>query len=115
MKCGDLVRHLARYGCYLKREGKEHSLLYGEDGRHIYGGAVSPDGRYLLFTRSLTDGNEDTAVLSLMRFSDAPIIAAESKALRKLLLLPASVVFAALGLLCAYAGRRRRRVNVFAN
>src|SRR5439155_8121295 len=65
-------------------EGGEHSLLYGEDGRHIYGGAVSPDGRYLLFTRSLTDGNEDTAVLSLMRFSDAPIIAGESKALRKL-------------------------------
>jgi Tol biopolymer transport system component len=65
-------------------EGKEHSLLYGEDGRHIYGGAVSPDGRYLLFTRSLTDGNEDTAVLSLMRFRDAPIIAGESSALRKL-------------------------------
>lgn len=34
---------------------------------------------------------------------------------RKLLLVPAWAVFAALGLLCAYAGRRRRRVNVFAN
>jgi Tol biopolymer transport system component len=65
-------------------EGKEHSLLYGEDGRHIYGGAVSPDGRYVLFTRSLTDGNEESAVLGLMRFSDAPVIAGESKALRKL-------------------------------
>jgi Tol biopolymer transport system component len=65
-------------------EGNEHSLLYGEDGRHIYGGSISPDGRYVLFTRSLTDGNEDTAVLGLIRFSDAPIIAGESKALRKL-------------------------------
>jgi hypothetical protein len=35
--------------------------------------------------------------------------------LRKLLLVPAWAVFATLGLLCAYAGRRRRRVNVFAN
>jgi hypothetical protein len=34
---------------------------------------------------------------------------------RKLLAVPAWAVFAVLGLLCAYAGRRRRRVNVFAN
>jgi hypothetical protein len=33
----------------------------------------------------------------------------------KLLAVPVCAVFAALGLLCAYAGRRRRRVNVFAN
>jgi hypothetical protein len=33
----------------------------------------------------------------------------------KLLGLPAWGAFAALGILCAYAGRRRRRVNVFAN
>jgi hypothetical protein len=33
----------------------------------------------------------------------------------KLLGAPAWGVFAALGILCAYAGRRRRRVNVFAN
>jgi len=35
--------------------------------------------------------------------------------LSKLLLLPASAVFLALGAIFAYAGRRRRRVNVFAN
>jgi hypothetical protein len=35
--------------------------------------------------------------------------------LRKLLGVPAWATFAVLGLLCAYAGRRRRRVNVFAN
>ena len=26
MKRGDLLRHLRRYGCYLKREGGSHSL-----------------------------------------------------------------------------------------
>lgn len=26
MKRGDLLRHLRRYGCYLKREGANHSL-----------------------------------------------------------------------------------------
>jgi hypothetical protein len=34
---------------------------------------------------------------------------------RRLLLLPTWLVFAMLGLVLAYAGRRRRRVNVFAN
>jgi choline-glycine betaine transporter len=33
----------------------------------------------------------------------------------KLLLLPAWSVFALLGMLAAYAGRRRRRTNIFAN
>jgi hypothetical protein len=35
--------------------------------------------------------------------------------IRKLLLLPTWALFTALGALLAYAGRRRRRVNVFAN
>lgn len=26
MKTGDLLRHLRRHGCYLKREGRAHSL-----------------------------------------------------------------------------------------
>jgi hypothetical protein len=34
---------------------------------------------------------------------------------RKLLQVPAWAVFTVLGLLLAYAGRRRRRVNVYAN
>jgi len=34
---------------------------------------------------------------------------------RRLLILPAWLVFGVLGLVLAYAGRRRRRVNVFAN
>jgi hypothetical protein len=35
--------------------------------------------------------------------------------LRKVLLVPTWALFGALGLLLAFAGRRRRRVNVFAN
>jgi hypothetical protein len=35
--------------------------------------------------------------------------------IRKLLLLPTWVVFGVLGMLVAYTGRQRRRVNVFAN
>ena len=64
-------------------DGKQNSMLYGEAGRHIYGGAVSPDGKYVVFTRSLTDGNEDTAEIGLIRLSDAPVVAGDSRALRQ--------------------------------
>jgi len=66
--------------------GKKRGLVYGEDGRHIYGGALSPDGKYVLFTRSAKDGGGSErggAPGGLMRLSDAPIIGGSSKALRK--------------------------------
>jgi len=68
------------------REGKSRSLVYGEDGRHIYSGGISPDGKYVLFTRSKPDLGEvnDSVAMSLIRLSDAPIIGGESKALHKL-------------------------------
>ena len=59
-----------------------HAACIGEDGKHIYGGAVSPDGQYVVFTRSLTDGDLETALMSVMRLSDAPIVSGESKFLR---------------------------------
>ncbi|HWB96250.1 MAG TPA: hypothetical protein VG672_06095 [Bryobacteraceae bacterium] len=65
-------------------DGNNRSLIYGEDGRHIYGGDVSPDGKYVLFTKSMTDGGIETGVIYVMRLSDAPSIGGESKALRKL-------------------------------
>lgn len=65
-------------------DGSSRSLVYGEDGRHIYSGAASPDGRYVLFTRALSDGGEHTAEIHLMRMADAPGIGGASFALRKL-------------------------------
>ena len=68
-------------------DGKQKSLVYGEDGRHVYGGAVSPDGKYVLFTRSKMDGGgleEGGAPIGLMRIQDAPTIGGASPALRKL-------------------------------
>lgn len=67
-------------------EGKYQSLVYAEDGRHLYGGCVSPDGRYVLFTGNVQEDGDPTrsgAPMSLMRLTDAPIIAGPSKALRK--------------------------------
>jgi Tol biopolymer transport system component len=67
-------------------DGKERRLIYGETGRHIYGGAVSPDGKYALFTRSQKDlGKVDNSVttMALMRLRDAPIIGGTSEVLRK--------------------------------
>jgi Tol biopolymer transport system component len=66
-------------------DGNNKSLVYGEDGRHIYGGDISPDGKYVLFARSTVDGiaNQRGAPMGLMRLSDAPTIGGESLALRK--------------------------------
>jgi len=67
-------------------EGTGRRLIYGEDGRHIYGGALSPDGQYALFTRCPQDGGGSErggAPGGLMRLSDAPTIGGKSEALRK--------------------------------
>ena len=66
-------------------EGKSPQLVYGEDGRHVYGGCVSPDGKYVLFTGNMQeDGDPGNAgaPMGLMRLSDAPIIGGDSKELR---------------------------------
>ena len=68
-------------------DGKNRGLVYGEDGRHIYGGGLSPDGKYAIFTRCPQDGGGSErggAPGGLMRVSDAPIIGGASPALRKL-------------------------------
>jgi Tol biopolymer transport system component len=38
-----------------KADGSDRQMLYAEQGRHTYGGAVSPDGQYVLFTLSEVD------------------------------------------------------------
>ncbi len=67
-------------------DGKEARMIYGEDGYHIYGGALSPDGQYVLFTRCDEDGGgseKSGAPICVMRMENAPAIAGPSEALRK--------------------------------
>ena len=68
-------------------DGSNRGLVFGEDGRHIYGGAISPDSKYVLFTLGAEDGSgpeKNGAPIGLMRLADAPTIRGESKALRKI-------------------------------
>lgn len=68
-------------------DGRNRRLVYGEDGRHIYGGLVSPDGKYVVFTGSVeevADPRTAGAPMGLLRLADAPIIGGESPGLRKL-------------------------------
>jgi len=67
-------------------DGKDAKMIFGEDGYHIYGGALSPDGKYVLFTRCADDGGgseKSGAPICVMRMEDAPGIAGPSVALRK--------------------------------
>jgi Tol biopolymer transport system component len=66
-------------------DGQHAELIYGEDGRHIYGGALSPDGKYVLFSRGTADGGgseSSGAPLCIMRLADAPTIGGPSQDLR---------------------------------
>lgn len=68
-------------------EGKKQELLFGEDGLHIYGGALSPDGNYVLFTKCPDDGGgaEKTGgTMCLIRKVDTPAVGGASPDLRKL-------------------------------
>jgi Tol biopolymer transport system component len=68
-------------------DGRNRRLVYGEDGRHVYGGQVSPDGKYVVFTENMKeigDPRHAGAPMGLMRLANAPIIGGESRELRKL-------------------------------
>jgi Tol biopolymer transport system component len=67
-------------------DGRNRQLVYGQEGRHIYGGHVSPDGKYVLFTGNVEEVGEPRpagAPMGLLRLADAPIILGESSALHK--------------------------------
>ncbi len=67
-------------------DGSERRMLYAEAGRHIYGACASPDGRYLLFTRSEEDlGRVDhkRTTLTIVRLSDAPMLGDDDGTLRQ--------------------------------
>jgi len=58
-------------------EGKERKLVYAEEGRHVYGGHVSPDGRYVIFTGNMQEDGDPGNVgapMALMRLADMPIV-----------------------------------------
>ena len=69
-----------------RSDGTEARLVYGEDGRHIYGGALSPDGRYVIFSNFPADGDwyrtPRCAPMYLMRLAETPAIGGESPDLR---------------------------------
>ena len=67
-------------------DGKSLELVYGEDGVHVYGGSLSPDSAYVVFTVCPQDGGgseKDGAPICLMRMADAPTIGGASPDLRR--------------------------------
>jgi Tol biopolymer transport system component len=67
-------------------DGTDKRMLYGEIERHIYGGALAPDGQYVIFTKSREDlGKVDNSFTSmaLMRLKDAPLVGGKSAVLHK--------------------------------
>ncbi len=67
-------------------DGQNAGMIYGEDGVHIYGNMISPDSRYVVFTRSIEeDGDPQHAgsPMAILRLSDAPTVGGESRVLRK--------------------------------
>jgi Tol biopolymer transport system component len=67
-------------------DGRDRRMLYAEAGRHIYGGASSPDGRYYLFTRCVDDlgkVNHAKTSMAIIRAADTPMLGDEDDALRK--------------------------------
>jgi Tol biopolymer transport system component len=68
-------------------DGRNRRLVYGEDGRHIYGGQVSPDGQYVVFTgnvQAVADPRHGNTPMGLLRLADTPVIGGESGALLNL-------------------------------
>jgi len=54
-------------------DGKSRTLIYGQQGRHLYYGCTSPDDAYVVFSIPESDGGTD-AEMVVMRLADAPII-----------------------------------------
>jgi len=68
-------------------DGSSRRLVYAEEGRHVYGGNVSPDGQYVLFTGNMQEDGDPGhagAPMALMRLKDGPIIQGQSAEVRAL-------------------------------
>lgn len=60
-----------------RTDGRPPRLLVAEENRHLYGGCISPEGRYILFTRSQKDlGAVDIAqtTMAICRVQETPIL-----------------------------------------
>ncbi|GEM_PF-152573 len=58
-------------------DGQSKRMIYAEAGRHIYGSCASPDGNFVLFTRSVEDlGKVDQSetTMAIIRWRDTPMI-----------------------------------------
>jgi len=68
-------------------EGKNARMIYGENGFHIYGGVLSPDSAYALFTKCMADGGGSEkygAPMCIIRMSDTPMIVGNSTFLEEI-------------------------------
>ncbi len=68
-------------------DGKNPRMVYAEDGRHLYGGTLSPDGKYLLFSKVMLDGIGGLVSctgMGITPFSDKPLIGGKSTRTRRL-------------------------------
>lgn len=66
-------------------DGKNPQLIYAENNRHTYGGHVSPDGQYVIFTGNVQEDGDPKnagAPMSLIRLRDTPIIVGASENVR---------------------------------
>lgn len=67
-------------------DGKKPRLVYAEDGRHLYGGTMSPDGKYVLFSKVMLDGIGGLVSctgMGITRFSDKPLLGGKSRRTRR--------------------------------
>ena len=67
-------------------DGSDARLLVAEEGRHLYGGQVSPDGRHVLFTGNAQEDGDPAnqgAPMFLVRLSDTPMVRGNSDRLRQ--------------------------------
>ena len=67
-------------------DGRQPQLIYAENGRHCYGGHISPDGQYVLFSGNAQEDGDPAhagAPMALLRLRDAPIVGGADEALRR--------------------------------
>jgi Tol biopolymer transport system component len=60
--------------------GEKPRVLYAEEGQHVYHACSSPDGKYLLFTRTEDDAHgSPRSKMALIRYADTPLVAPDDR------------------------------------